>query len=135
MLNVKARPAAILVGRRKQRGIGLFTLLLWIIIGGGLAFIGMEAFPSYSEYQAVTQAVQKAQAEGQSVQQIRSIFEKQATVSYIETISSKDLLIKKVANQYQVSFAYQKKIGLFGPVSLVIDYEGSAGGNQAAPTN
>ena len=40
----------------------------------------------------------------------------------ITTISGKDLEIQKADDDFVISFAYTKKIPLFGPVSLSIDY-------------
>ena len=48
----------------------------------------------------------------------------------------KDLKISGRGDQMEVSFAYQKKVPLYGPASLVIDYKGSTAeakgaGNEA----
>ena len=41
-------------------------------------------------------------------------------------MSGKDLDITQVNDDIVVAFAYTKKIPLFGPVSLTIDYAGSS---------
>jgi hypothetical protein len=56
---------------------------------------------------------------------VRNAFDRNAGVSYIDSITGKDLEIVKNGDGFDVSFAYQKVIPLVGPTSLLIDYEGS----------
>ena len=52
-------------------------------------------------------------------------FEKQKDIEYsIVSISAKDLDITKENDKIVVRFAYAKEVELFGPVSLLIRYEG-----------
>ena len=61
-------------------------------------------------------------------------FDRQADAGYIESIAGKDLEIAKTAEGFEVGFAYERKIPLFGPASLLIDYvagSGATAGNKA----
>lgn len=111
----------------KQRGVSLLGLL---IVGGLIALIvivGMQAVPSMSEFQEIKKAVRIAKDAGSTVPEIRASFDKQAAAGYITTLSGKDLdITKDTSGDVVVSFAYEKKLPLFGPVSLVIDYAGSS---------
>jgi hypothetical protein len=81
--------------------------------------------PTVAEYFSIKKAIATAKASGSTVREIQSAFDKQVNVDYIDSISSKDLEITKNGEDIEVSFAYQKKIPLVGPTSLLIDYAGS----------
>ncbi|MCY1313926.1 hypothetical protein D9M70_645010 [compost metagenome] len=56
--------------------------------------------------------------------EVRSIFDKAATIDDITSITGKDLTVGKEGNQVVVSFAYNRDIHLTGPAYLVMKYEG-----------
>ena len=49
-----------------------------------------------------------------------------AAVDDITSISGRDLIVEKIDGATVVSFSYEKRIELAGPVSLVIQYNGSS---------
>lgn len=111
--------------RQHQRGI---TFLGMIVVGGVLvsgAILGMQVFPTYIEFLAVKKAVQKASA-GNTVPEVRSIFDKATQIDAISTIAAKDLDVSKQGDKVVVSFAYQREIHLAGPAYLVMKYQGSS---------
>lgn len=113
--------------KRRQRGISLFGVLFWGAILAGLFLIGVQVLPTVTEYREIRHAADRAAAGGSTVPEIRAAFDKQVQAGYISSIGAKDLQITKDANgRVVVGFAYEKKIPLFGPVSLVIDYSGSS---------
>ena len=61
-------------------------------------------------------------------------FDKSAEVNYISSIHGSDLLIEREEGGLEVSFAYDKKIPLVGPASLLLEYTGttSKSGQAAA---
>ncbi|MBS1188128.1 MAG: hypothetical protein H6R04_2146 [Burkholderiaceae bacterium] len=116
---------------QRQRGISLTALIFILIIVALIAMLGMKVVPTVIEYKAITKAVVAARDAGTSVRDIQLAFDKRAEAGYIETLKGTDLEITKVDNEFVVSFAYEKKIPLFGPASLVIDYAGTTA--KAAP--
>lgn len=116
---------------RRQRGLSLLGLIvLGVIIVFG-ALVTMKIFPTATEFIAVKRAVDKAQREGTDLISIRNAFDRAAAVDDITSITSKDLLIQRdPQGGFNVSFAYEKRIPLVGPASLVLDYRGEA---RAAP--
>ena len=117
------------VGRHRagrQRGVTLLGLLFWGGILGFLAVIGMKVLPTVNEYLTIKRTVGKIAKEGgTTVPEIRTAFERQKDIEYsITSITSKDLNITKENDQIVVSFAYAKEVEIFGPVSLLIKYEG-----------
>jgi hypothetical protein len=112
----------------RQRGITLFGLLIWAIIIGFLALLGMRVFPTLLEYTTIQKAVSRIAAQGFStVPEIRSAFEKQKDIEYsIQSISGKDLEITKENDKVVISFAYDKEVEIMSPVFLLIKYRGSS---------
>lgn len=112
--------------KKKQAGISVTGLILTLLVGFFIAVLALRVVPSVTEYMAVKKAIFAAKSAGNTPQEIRAAFDRQAGVGYIESISSKDLDISK---ENDVSFSYQKVIHLAGPASLVLDYEGSTARN------
>lgn len=106
-----------------QKGISFIGL---IFVGGMVAvfgLIGAQVLPTAVEYMAVQKAVQKA-SEGQSVAEIRSTFDKVATIDDIKSITGKDLDVTKEGDKVVVSYSYQREIHLAGPAFLTMKYAG-----------
>ena len=111
--------------KQGQQGLTFFGLL---IVGILLAFAGVifaQLVPTYIEFMAVEKAVQKA-SEGTTVAEVRSIFDKAASIDDITTITGKDLEVSKQGDRVVVSFDYQREIPLVGPAYLVMKYTGSS---------
>ena len=113
---------------RHQRGVTLFGLLLWAIIIGFLALLGMRVLPTMNEYFTIQKAVNKIAAEGlTTVPEIRRAFEKQKEIEYsIKSISGKDLEITKENDKVVVRFAYDVEVEVMDPVFILIKYKGSS---------
>ena len=105
---------------------GGFSLLGFLFVGGVLASLGIlgaQAFPTVLEYQAALKAVQKASA-GNTVGEVKTIFDKAAQIDDINSIAGKDLTVTKEGDKVVVSFAYNKEIHMFGPAYLLLKYAG-----------
>ena len=105
---------------------GGFSMLGFLFVAGVLAVVGVlgaQAFPTVLEYQAALKAVQKASA-GNTVGEVKTIFDKAAQIDDINAISGKDLVITKEGDKVVVSFAYNKEIHMFGPAFLLLKYAG-----------
>ncbi|MDB5840878.1 MAG: hypothetical protein JWQ23_2830 [Herminiimonas sp.] len=111
--------------KTRQGGLSITGLIMVLFIMGVIAVLGLKVFPTVTEYMAVKKAIVAAKAAGNTPAEVRASFDRQAEVGYIDSISSKDLEVQKNGDAYDVSFAYQKKIPLVGPASLLLDYEGS----------
>lgn len=85
--------------------------------------VAAQVFPTVLEYMAVQKAVQRASA-GQTVVEVRSIFDKQTEVDTISSISGKDLEVTKEGDKVVVGFSYQREIHLVGPAFLTLKYTG-----------
>lgn len=113
-------------GRARQRGVTLFGLLFWALIIGFGAYLVIRVFPTVNEYLTIKSAVEKIAAQQPAtVAEVRTAFDRQKDVEYsISSISGKDLLITKENDRVVVAFSYDKLVPIYGPVSLLIKYEG-----------
>jgi type II secretory pathway pseudopilin PulG len=118
----------------RQGGISLVGLIVVLALLGAVLVLGLKIVPTYTEYRAIQNAIVTAKATGGSVIEIQRSFDASATTSYISSINSRDLIIEKVNNETEISFAYEKKIPLVGPASLLLEYEGSTAKGAAKPT-
>lgn len=112
-----------------QRGLTLISLL---VVCGFLALVAIllvKVFPDVEEYFAVLKTVNATAMDpgnkGVSVADIRKSYDRRRQIDNISSVTGADLDIGKDGNEVVISFAYAKKIPLYGPVSLMIDFEGS----------
>jgi len=108
-----------------QRGLSLISLLF---VGIALAVSGVivaQVIPTAIEFQAINKAAKKS-TEGNTVAEVRSIFDKAASIDNINSISGKDIEVTKENDKVVVSFAYQREIHLAGPAYLTLKYAGSS---------
>lgn len=112
--------------QQRQQGISLVGLIVLLAVAGFVAVLALKIIPTYTEYRAIQNAIVSAKAGGGTVLQMQKAFDASATVGYINAISGKDLVISRGENgETEISFAYEKKIPLVGPASLLLEYEGS----------
>ena len=114
-----------------QRGITLSGLMFWGIIVALVALVAIKLAPSAIEYYKIRKdvtAVAQGAKPDSTVSDLRRAYAKYVEIDQIGEVKPEDLDITKEGNQIVIAFAYDKKITLFGPVSLLIEYRGSSGG-------
>ncbi|MBB1600059.1 DUF4845 domain-containing protein [Variovorax sp. UMC13] len=107
----------------KQRGISFIGLLFVAIVLACVGVVVAQVIPTLIEYQAINKAAAKA-AEGSTVPEVRSIFDRAQAIDDFKSVSGKDLDVQKVGDKVVVSYAYDREIHLFGPAYLVLKYKG-----------
>ena len=113
---------------RNQQGA---TLLGMLVVGIVIVFLvvgGVKIAPAYIEYFTVKKAI-VAIARSNSkatVGEVRYAFQLRAAIDNIDVIGAKDLEITKEGAEVVISFAYPKRIPLFGNVNVVIDFAASS---------
>lgn len=117
-----------------QRGMTLTTLVFMLIIVVLVIMLGVKVVPTVIEYRAISKAIVDARDSSSTAREIQLSFDRRADVGYIEAIKGSDLEIVKVDNKFEVSFAYDKKIPLIGPASLLIEYEGTTAKSSSRKT-
>jgi len=113
----------VLTGRR-QRGLGLISLLFVGIIIVMLLIIGAKLVPAITEYFAIEKAIQAVRNESDTVPKIRASFDRYAQIDDIKSIAGKDLDITKDADKVVISYTYSYSVPITDNVRLVIDFKG-----------
>lgn len=113
-----------------QRGVSLNGLLIGGVIFALAALLAMKVLPEWIEYGKVVKVVKATAADASlreaSIAQVRDAFAKRADIDVIKSVTAQDIDISKEGNDLIISFAYTKKVPLFGNTSLVFDFEGSS---------
>ncbi|MBU6258820.1 MAG: DUF4845 domain-containing protein [Burkholderiales bacterium] len=112
--------------RARQGGVTLFGLLFWAIVIGFLAYLLVRTLPTVNEYLTIQRTIdQIAKTQPATVAEVRQAFDRQKDIEYaISAVSGNDLQITKENDRVVISFAYDKLIPIYGPVYLLIKYEG-----------
>lgn len=113
-------------GPTTQRGITLFGLMFWAILIGFTGYLLVRVLPTLNEYFTVQRTVDKVAASAPAtVVEARRAFDKQKEIEYsIESIAGKDLEITKENDKVVIRFAYNKEIPIYGPLFILMKYEG-----------
>ncbi len=113
------------LSQQRAGGFSLIGLMCTMIVLWTVGLLALRAGPGLIEYWAVEKAVKAAAATSSTPDELRATFDKMAAAGFIDAIEGKDLKISGRGDDMQVRFAYEKRVPLYGPASLVIDYAGS----------
>jgi len=117
--------------RNRQQGISLVGLIFVLAVLGMVGVLGMKVVPTFVEYRAILNGIKLAKLNATTPREIQAAFDTNASVTYITTLTGKDLIIGAENGQLEVSFAYEKRIPLVGIASLLLEYSGSTAKNKA----
>jgi hypothetical protein len=112
--------------RARQRGVTLFGLMFWALLFGFVGYVLVRTLPTVNEYLTIQRTVEKVAA-GQpaTVNEARIAFDRQREIEYsIASVTGKDLQITKENDKVVISYAYNKEVPLWGPVYILLKYEG-----------
>ena len=117
---------AIAPTRNRQRGVTLFGLMFWAIVVGFVAYLALRIFPTVNEYVTIQRSIEKiAATQPATVAEARQAFDKQRDLEYsISSINGSDLVVGKENDRVVISYAYDKLVPVYGPVYILIKYEG-----------
>lgn len=103
--------------RSQQRGMSFLGVILIGLLAVAAFAIGGQSVPIFLEYAAAKKAIEKAKA-GNTVPEVRAIFDRAAAIDDIHSVSSQDLDITKNGDRVTVGFKYTREIPLVGPAYL-----------------
>jgi hypothetical protein len=104
----------------KQAGISFLSLIFWIALLGSAFLIGMKTVPIFTEFSTVKSALTRAKSAGSEVD-IRRAFDNAMAAGYGGTFNSQELVFQTVNGKLAVGFAYERKVALVGPASLLFE--------------
>lgn len=113
--------------RRRARGFSLGSLLVVILIVGGIVLPAVRAIPSLLEYFSVKRAASYAKQRAGNKREVAEYFDKQAQIDQIRALRGEDLTIQENDNGtiQSVTFSYRSEVPVYGPLSLLITYSGT----------
>lgn len=107
------------------RGFSMLSVLFISVVVAAIAVLAMRVFPSVNEYFTIVKAINSISKKARSAAEAKNLFVKQTEIEYsISSITAADLLVAKQQDKLVISFAYNKEIPIFGPVYLLIKYQG-----------
>lgn len=110
-----------------QRGVALSGLIFWGVVITLVAVLGMKVVPTTVEYYKILKDI-KATANkvgpDATVADVRKTFDNFANIDQLD-FKPEQLDVSKDQGKIVIAFDYDKRIPLFGNVSLVINYKGS----------
>lgn len=115
--------------KRRQAGVSLSGLLMAAVVLAVAALLSMKVIPEVIEYYQIVKAVKKVVQEpstSSSVAEARAAFDRQASIDNISAISGQDLDVTKEGERVVITFAYERRVPLFGNVSLLLEFQGSS---------
>jgi hypothetical protein len=112
--------------RSRSRGISLLGLLFWAVLLACGGVVVAKVVPTVMEYYTIQNAINRiAKNNPGTVPAAKAEFERIKQIEYsIQSITGNDLVVSKENDKVRISFAYERQIELFGPVSLLIKYQG-----------
>lgn len=120
------------IGRRRQAGLGLISMIFVGLIIVALLIVGAKLVPAITEYLAIEKAIKQIRIEASTVPELRKAFDRYAVIDDIKSISAKDLDITKESDKIVISYAYTYQIPIADNVRLVIDFAGTTSGRPKA---
>jgi hypothetical protein len=112
---------------KHQRGVALSGLIFWGIVITLVAVLGMKVAPTTIEYYKILKDIKATVAKvgpDATVADVRKTFDNFANIDQLD-FRPEQLDVSKEKGKIVISFDYDKRIPLFGNVSLVINYRGS----------
>jgi penicillin V acylase-like amidase (Ntn superfamily) len=93
---------------------------------GFVAYVLVRVLPIMNEYATIQRSVERiAAAQPATVSEARTAFDRQKDIEYsISAVTGKDLVITKENDKVVISFKYDKEVPIYGPVYILIKYEG-----------
>jgi hypothetical protein len=100
----------------------------WLIVLGLIGFfvlLALRMVPAYLEYYKVVSTLESMEKESgfESPREIRKLLERRFDISYVNTITPKDVIIKSAGQNYKVQAKYDAREHLFGNVSVVMSFD------------
>jgi len=114
---------------KRQRGLSLGALFVWLFIIIVLALLGMKLIPPWIEFATARKAIQEIAADrvgSATPQEIRRAFDSRATIDDITAVKGQDLEITKEGGEFVISFAYRREVPLVANVGVYMDFAASS---------
>lgn len=110
---------------KKQNGVTLLGLMMVSVVVIIFALVGMKVVPAYMEFLSVKKVLSTMKQEPlaeMSDKEIRTSFDKRASIAYISVVKGSDLIIEKNGDKKDLIMEYQVVKPIAGNISVLIDF-------------
>jgi Tfp pilus assembly protein PilE len=109
----------------KQKGMTGIGWLIVLALIGFFTLLTLRMVPSYLEYYKVVSTLDSLAKESgySNPAEIRKLLERRFDISYVSTITDKDVIIKSAGEFYRVQAKYDSIVHLFGNVSVMMSFD------------
>jgi len=115
---------------KRQRGITLGGVLIFMMFVGFGAYIAARVLPAYMDYWTLQRIMQNVlempDIEDAKESAIRTKFNKELQMNNMKTVTNDDLIVEFVSNGVHLSAEFSVKQPFMGPVSLCMDFQAEA---------
>lgn len=112
--------------RNRQKGMTGIGWLIVLALIGFFTLLTLKMLPSYLEFYKVVSTLDSLTKETgmsePSPQAIRRLIERRFDISYVNSISYRDVSIKPVGSNFQVTAKYEARKHLFANVDVIMNF-------------
>lgn len=110
---------------QQQKGVTTIGWLIILALIGFFVLLTLRMLPAYMEYYKVVSTLEAMADDSgfESPAQIRDTAERRFDISYVHSITHRDLKIKPFGEQYLVIAKYEARVHLFANVSVVMAFD------------
>ena len=116
--------------RSHQAGLGLISLIFWLMVAAFVFITVAKVVPSYFEYYAIKRAFQDIASDSQLVNASRAdiitSFQHHAEIDNITSIKGSDIQIDQQGGQLHLSASYQVQKPVIGNMGIYFDFNPSS---------
>ncbi|MDQ6618447.1 MAG: DUF4845 domain-containing protein [Pseudomonadota bacterium] len=116
-------------GRAKQRGLTLTGFVFVAAVIVAIVMLALRITPAVIEYYSVKTALAEALENAKdptALPDIQKAFQRRIDAGYIESVTSKDVEIRKEGNLVTATVAWSRNMHLVANASLVLEFEAVA---------
>ncbi len=117
--------------RHTQQGMTMIGWLVLLVLIGFLTLIALRLIPGYMEFYTILQSVESVHGQATpetTAAQIRSDLSKRFNVNDVESVSPRDLIIKRQDGVLTIHVMYEFRVSMMGNVDAVIVFDRMVGG-------
>jgi hypothetical protein len=110
---------------KKQRGMTGIGWLIVLALIGFFVLLTLRMAPSYMEYYKIVSSLESLESEDafSSAQEIRNLLERRFDISYVDSITFRDVKIRSAGSHWLVTASYDSRKHIFGNVDVVMNFE------------
>jgi Domain of unknown function (DUF4845) len=108
---------------KRQNGMTAVGWLIVLALIGFFVLLTLRMLPSYLEYYKVASSLDSLEKETlDSPVAIRKLLERRFDISYVESITPKDVIIKPVGPNFRVIADYESRKHIFANVDVLMSF-------------